>query len=232
VNAVPRSLSDRLESVRGRIAEAARAAARPPGAVRLIGVVKTVPPGLVREAVAAGLEDLGESRVQEARGKIEAVGRSAARWHMVGHLQRNKAGAAVGLFDRIHSVDDVALAETLSRRALDAGFRMPVLVEVNVSGESSKHGVAPEDLMPLLEIVLALPGLAADGLMTVGAPVERVDDARPGFARLRELRDRAADALGAPLPELSMGMSDDFEAAVREGSTMVRIGTALFGARG
>jgi PLP dependent protein len=224
-------LPSRLESIRVRIAEAARASGRDPGAVRLIGVVKTVPPERVREAVAAGLGDLGESRVQEARGKVEAVGRTSARWHMVGHLQRNKAGAAIELFDRIHSVDDVALAETLSRRAGVAGIRMPVLVEVNVSGEFSKHGVAPEGLMSLLEAVLALPGLAADGLMTVGAPVERADDARPGFAKLRELRDRAAAALGAPLPELSMGMSDDFDAAVREGSTMVRIGTALFGGR-
>jgi pyridoxal phosphate enzyme (YggS family) len=224
-------LPERIESIRVRIDEAARASGRAPGSVRLIGVVKTVPPDRVREAVAAGLTDLGESRVQEARVKVESVGRKAARWHMVGHLQRNKAGAAVDLFDRIHSVDDVALAEALSRRAGAAGIRMPVLIEVNVSGESSKHGVAPEGLMPLLEAVIAMPGLLPDGLMTVGAPVERAADARPGFARLRALRDRAASAFGRALPELSMGMSDDFDAAVREGSTMVRIGTALFGGR-
>jgi pyridoxal phosphate enzyme (YggS family) len=151
---------------------------------------------------------------------------------MIGHLQRNKAGRAVELFDRVHGVDDADLARALSRRAQAAGVVLPVLVEVNVSGEPSKFGVAPEGLEPLLEAVAGSPGLALDGLMTVGAPVERAEDAQAGFARLRSLRDRAQSRLGLSLPHLSMGMSGDFEVAVEEGSTMVRVGTALFGPRG
>ncbi len=231
MNAALPSLKARLEDVRARIDAAASRSGRPPGAVTLVGVVKTVAAGVVAEAVALGLADLGENRVQEAAGKIASVGRSAARWHMIGHLQRNKAGRAVELFDRVHGVDDVELARALSRHAVAAAVTLPVLVEVNVSGEATKFGVAPEQLEPVLEIVAALPGLALDGLMTVGAPVERAEDARAGFARLRTLRDAVARRLGRPLPELSMGMSGDFEVAVEEGSTLVRVGTAIFGAR-
>ena len=197
----------------------------------LVGVVKTLPADVVRQAVAAGLLDLGENRVQEAESHVAAVGRRAGRWHMIGHLQRNKTGRAVELFDRIHGVDSVELAEALSRRAAAAGRRMPVLVEVNVSGEVTKFGAAPGGLAGLLEHVAGLPGLALDGLMTVGTPVARSEDARPGFARLRELRDRGERSLGRRLPELSMGMSGDYEVAVEEGATMVRVGTALFGPR-
>jgi hypothetical protein len=217
--------------VRAAIATAAARSGRNPGTVRLIGVVKTVPPEAVREAVALGLEELGENRVQEAEGKIAAVGRQAARWHMIGHLQRNKAGRAMELFDRVHGVDDLALAGALSKRALALGRRMPVLAEVNVSGEASKFGVAPAELEPLLAAMAGMPGLALDGLMTVGRPVARPEEARADFARLRGLRDRAERALGVGLPELSMGMSGDFEVAIEEGATMVRIGTALFGPR-
>jgi pyridoxal phosphate enzyme (YggS family) len=199
--------------------------------VILVGVVKTVAPEQIRAALAAGLGDLGENRVQEAESHLEAVGRAAGRWHLIGHLQRNKAGRAVRMFDRIHGVDSLELAEALSRHAVAAGRDLPVLVEVNVSGEASKFGVAPEALDELVERVAALPGLTLDGLMTVGAPVERAEEARPGFVRLRTLRDRAARALGRPLHQLSMGMSADFEIAVEEGSTLVRVGTALFGAR-
>jgi len=205
---------------------------RTPGSVRLIGVVKTVPVAAVREAVTLGLADLGENRVQEAEQKIAGVGRSAARWHLVGHLQRNKVGRALECFDRIHGIDTLELAEALSRRAAAAGRRMPGLIEVNVSGEASKFGVAPEALEPMMSRALALPGLAIDGLMTVGAPVERPELARAGFARLRALRDSMASALGAALPELSMGMSGDFEVAIEEGATLIRVGTAIFGARG
>ncbi len=224
------SIRGRLDEVRGRIARAAERAGREPGSVVLVGVVKTVPEGLIREALALGLADLGESRVQEAAAHIEAVGRSAVRWHMVGHLQRNKAARAVELFDRVHGVDSTELAAALSRRAV-AGHRLPVLVEVNVSGEASKFGAAPETLMELLEQVARLPGLALEGLMTVGAPVASAEEARPSFARLRALRDRGERTLGRRLPELSMGMSGDFEVAVEEGATLVRVGTALFGAR-
>jgi hypothetical protein len=225
------TLRQRLDEVRARIEAAAARSGRPPAAVTLIGVTKTLGVEVVRAAVAEGLADVGENRVQEAQAKIAAVGRDRARWHLIGHLQRNKAGRAVELFDRVHSVDDAEVAEALSRRAAAAGGSLPVLVEVNVSGEASKFGVAPAGLEPLLERVAALAGLRLDGLMTVGPWVERAEDARAGFARLRELRDGAQRRLGLELPELSMGMSGDFEVAVEEGSTMVRVGSAIFGAR-
>ena len=204
---------------------------RVPGGVLLIGAVKTLPVERVREAVALGLTDLGENRVQEAERKIAGIGRSGVRWHLIGHLQRNKVGKALECFDRIHGIDSLELAAALSGRAAATGRRVPALIEVNVSGEASKFGVAPDRLEPLLAEALALPGLAIDGLMTVGAHVEPAELARAGFARLRELRDRAAAALGVALPELSMGMSGDFDVAIEEGATQVRVGTALFGAR-
>ena len=198
----------------------------------LVGVVKTVSEEAIREAVRLGLADLGENRVQEAQGHIAALGRGAVRWHLIGHLQRNKAGRAVELFDRVHGVDSVEVAEALSRRAVAAGPRLlPVLVEVNVSGEATKFGVAPEGVGELIERVASLPGLALDGLMTVGAPVGDAADARSGFARLRALRDAGERTLGRRLPELSMGMSGDYETAVEEGATLVRVGSALFGER-
>jgi pyridoxal phosphate enzyme (YggS family) len=224
-------LGSRLTEVRERIGRAEERSGREPGSVTLVGVVKTLPLEVIREAVALGLGDLGENRVQEAATHIEALGRGAARWHLIGHLQRNKAGRAVELFDRVHSLDSLELAEALSRRAVEAGRRMPVLVEVNVSGEASKFGVAPEALTGLLERAAGSPGLALEGLMTVGAWVARAEEARTGFARLRTLRDHAERALGQSLPELSMGMSSDFEVAVEEGATLVRVGTALFGGR-
>jgi PLP dependent protein len=224
-------LRQRLDEVRGRIAAAAARSGRPGPGVTLVGVTKTVAAEVAQAAIALGLTDLGENRVQEAQAKIPAVGRDRARWHFIGHLQRNKSGKAVELFDRFHGVDDAELAEALSRHAVAAGRRLPVMVEVNVSGEASKFGVAPEGLESLLERIAALPGLALDGLMTVGPMVERAEDARAGFARLRALRDRAEQRLGLALPELSMGMSGDYEVAVEEGSTMVRVGSSLFGAR-
>jgi len=222
--------------------------------VRLVAVVKTVPAAMVAEAVALGVADLGESRVQEAEAKIAQVGRRAARWHLIGHLQRNKVGRAVGLFDRVHSVDSAELARALSARGAASGEgiaaatsgagrqaagaarapegdRLQVLVEVNVGGEATKYGVAPGDTRELVEVVAALPGLELDGLMTVGPAAAGPEDARAGFALLRRLRDEIEAATGVRLPELSMGMSGDFEAAIAEGATMVRVGTALFGPR-
>jgi len=225
------AIRGRLDEVRGRIARAAARAGRDSESVVLVGVVKTVPAEVVREALALGLRDLGENRVQEAEAHVAAIGRDAARWHMIGHLQRNKAGRAVELFDRVHGVDSEDLAGSLSRRAVAAGRRLPVLVEVNVSGEASKFGVSPALLDALLERVAGLPGLALEGLMTVGPAAVRPEDARPGFARLRSLRDQAERSLGLALHELSMGMSGDFEVAVEEGATLVRVGTALFGGR-
>jgi pyridoxal phosphate enzyme (YggS family) len=199
----------------------ARLRAKIPGHVALIAVSKTVPPELIEEALAAGQTLFGESKVQEAKAKIPVVS-SRARWHLVGHLQSNKARDAVALFDLIHSVDSVKLAAALNKWADHAGKTQQILLEVNVSGEASKFGFRPEDVPAALDQINALPRLEVRGLMTV-PPAGK--DARPFFRQLRELRDR----LG--LPELSMGMSQDFAAAIEEGATMVRIGTAIFGER-
>ncbi len=220
-----------MDAVRERIARAAERSGRRESDVTLVAVVKTVPEAAVREALALGLSDLGESRVQEAEAHVAALGRSSARWHLIGHLQRNKAGRAAALFDRVHSVDGAEIATALCRHGTGTRRALPALIEVNVGGEPGKFGVSPEGLWALLEEIGGLPGLAIDGLMAVGPKVDRVEDARPHFARLRELRDRAAQSLQRPLPVLSMGMSADFEAAIEEGSTMVRVGTALFGTR-
>jgi pyridoxal phosphate enzyme (YggS family) len=225
-------LASNLASVRERIAAAERLSGRPAGSVTLIGVVKTLPAETLAAAVALGLADLGENRVQEAESHQRSVPRSAARWHMIGHLQRNKAGRALELFDVFHGIDDLELARSLAERAARSERRVKMLLEVNVSGESTKFGVSPEGVAALAEQVEELASLELVGLMTVGAPVETSELARPGFARLRRLRDAIAQRLGRPLPELSMGMSGDYEVAVEEGATMVRVGTALFGARG
>ena len=231
MNAGLATLTERIALVSGRIADAERRSGRAPGAVTLIGVVKTLPPDTVAAAVQAGLGDLGENRVQEAELHQQSVARTAARWHMIGHLQGNKAGKAVERFDLVHGVDDAALAEALGRRARGAGRVLPVLMEVNVSGEASKFGADPSALPELLERAAAVEGIEVQGLMTVGAPVERPEEARPGFAMLRTLRDAGEKRLGRTLPHLSMGMSGDYEVAVEEGATLVRVGTALFGER-
>ncbi len=231
LNPTSLDLAQNLAAVRDRIAAAERVSGRPVGSVRLIGVVKTQPVERIAAAVALGLTDLGENRVQEAQVHQEAVAREAVRWHMIGHLQRNKAGRAVEMFDLVHGVDDAELAGALARRAESVGRRLPVLIEVNVSGEASKFGIAPEGAAELADAIASHAALTLQGLMTVGAPVTDPQDARPGFARLRELRDALAVRLGRPLPELSMGMSGDYEVAIEEGATMVRVGSALFGAR-
>jgi pyridoxal phosphate enzyme (YggS family) len=224
------SLSQRVATVRMRIADAARRTGRDPAEVVLIGAAKTVAPERVREAVEAGLEDIGENRVQEAEAVFAVIGRRA-RWHMIGHLQRNKAGRAAEIFDRVHGLDRLETAVTLADRAARQGRRIAALIEVNVSGEPSKHGVAPAAAAMLAEKIAALEGLALDGLMSIGTPVETPGDARREFAATRELRDSIARSTGLSLPQLSMGMSGDYEVAVEEGATMVRVGTALFGAR-
>jgi pyridoxal phosphate enzyme (YggS family) len=231
VNVDRASLAGAIGAVRERIAAAARRSGRDPAEITLIGAVKAVPPECIRVAVEAGLTDLGENRVQEAELAIDAIGRRMARWHMIGHLQRNKASRAVERFDRIHGVDDEELARALSRRAETLELRLPVLIQINISKEGSKFGVAPEAASRLVQRVATMKGLALDGLMSIGAPVARPEDARGAFAWTREVRDRAERETGVVLRELSMGMSDDFEIAVEEGSTMVRVGTALFGAR-
>jgi pyridoxal phosphate enzyme (YggS family) len=231
VNADPDAIAGRLNEIRGRIAAAAAHSGRTQDSVTLIGVAKTVAVERIRQAIAAGLADVGENRVQEAEVTIAALGRGSLEWHMIGHLQRNKGSRALELFDRIHTLDSIELAESLSRKAAERGRRIPALIQINVSGEASKFGIAPEALEPVLERLLAMPGLAVDGLMSIGTPAEGPEDPRREFARLRELRDAAERALDVRLPQLSMGMSDDYEIAVEEGSTLVRVGRALFGAR-
>lgn len=219
-----------LEEVRERIAAACARSGRPAGAVSLVAVAKGFPASSVRELFECGQRLFGENRVQEALQKIEEVGPGPS-WHFVGHLQRNKVRRAVGSFDLVHSVDDLDLALEIHRRAAAAGLVQPVLVQVNLSGEASKSGASEADLFGLLERIAGLDGLDLRGLMTLPPPPARPEDSRPYFARLRRLREQAEARLGWKLPELSMGMSDDYEVAIEEGATLVRIGKALFGQR-
>jgi pyridoxal phosphate enzyme (YggS family) len=213
-----------LERVRERIARAAERAGRRAEDVLLVGVSKTVDVPRIRAAVAAGLLALGENRVQEARDKIAEVGRTVA-WHLIGHLQTNKVRDALELFDVIHSVDRIDLARELDRRVRAKGRTVDVLVQVNMGGELSKGGWPPEAVETAVEAVSALAGLRLRGLMTIPPAVDRAEDARGWFRALRKLAERHG------VPELSMGMSADFEVAIEEGATMVRVGTAIFGPR-
>jgi pyridoxal phosphate enzyme (YggS family) len=223
------TFEERLRAVRGRIAAAAGRAGRRAESVTLVAVSKTIPVEGIREALAAGIGLLGENRVQEAREKITALPGRAA-WHLVGHLQSNKARMAVQLFDCIQSLDSVRLAEEIDRHAAQVGKVQRCLVEVNLGGEAQKGGVSEGEVDGILEVVRRLPNLAVDGLMCVPPFLEEPEAVRPFFRRLRELAERLRGA-GQPLRELSMGMTGDFEVAVEEGATMVRIGTALFGTR-
>ncbi len=223
-------LAENLECIRKRIAEACGRVERDPASVLLVAVTKTHPPETVAEAARLGLTVLGESKVQEAKGKIPLCS-GKLRWHMIGHLQTNKCRDAIPLFEMIQSVDSFHLAEELSRRAEQASKTMPVLLEVNVVGEASKFGYRPAQLLADFERLNALPRLEIHGLMTIPPWTPLPEKARPVFRELRELKERCQQLLGAPLPHLSMGMSHDFEVAIEEGATMVRIGTALFGER-
>ncbi len=223
-------IRERLEAVRRRIAAAAERSGRPASAVTLVAVSKTMPVEAVREAIAAGATILGETRVQEARDKIVALG-GAAEWHLIGHLQTNKAKLAVGLFDRIHSLDSVRLAQELERHAAEAGRRVRCLIEVNVGGEEQKSGAPEDEVRPLLEAVDGMPHVRVEGLMAIPPFLPDPEAVRPYFRRLREFRDALA-LEGCALPDLSMGMTNDFEAAIEEGATLVRVGTAIFGPRG
>ncbi len=224
-------LADRLASLNERIARACERAGRQPSSVRLLPVTKGFAAGTVLEAMALGLSDFGENRVQEAEAKIAAV-TPRPRWHLIGHLQRNKAKRAVDLFDVIHSLDSAEIAEEVSKRAARAGRSVPCLVEVNTSGDRTKFGVAPEGAPALLRSVRALPGIALQGLMTIGPLGGGPEGARKAFRDLAAIRLRAVgEGLLAEDAELSMGMSEDFEIAIEEGATIVRVGTALFGPR-
>jgi PLP dependent protein len=220
-------LPDRLALVRETVArcQAARGWRHP---VRIIGVTKTHGPEAVRAAVAAGLRDVGENRVQEALQKQEALGDLMVEWHLIGTLQRNKARSAVGRFRLIHSVDRIDLAREVDRRG--SGATQDILVQVNCSDESQKGGVAPGGLTVLLDELRQFGGLRVRGLMTMSALTEDQAEQRRAFTLLRELRD-ASERQGHTLPELSMGMSGDYPIAVEEGATMIRLGTVLFGER-
>ncbi len=230
-------LKARLEAINQRIVAACERAGRRASEVTLVAVTKTVPAARIREAIEAGVRAIGESRVQEAAAKIpELSALSAERkveWHLIGHLQSNKARRAVELFDVAHSVDSLKLAERLDRLAAEAGKLLPIFIEVNLGGERSKTGVAPDEVLPLCEQVGKLPNLELKGLMAVPPFSDNPEDARPFFRHLRRLRDaaRRAGAAGASFNDLSMGMSGDFEVAIEEGATFVRVGSAIFGAR-
>jgi pyridoxal phosphate enzyme (YggS family) len=230
------SISENIVGVRVRIADAARRAGRRPEEIAVMAVSKTHPPERIREAHAAGLRLFGENRVQEFAGKAAALtDLDGAEWHMIGHLQTNKAGKAAELFGAVDSVDSVKLAERLDAAARSIGKKLSVLIEINVGGEAAKSGVAP-DSQELEELLSAAPGFEAlefRGLMTVPPYTDDPEGARPYFRKLRELRDAiAARKLSAVrMHVLSMGMSHDFEVAIAEGSTCVRVGTAIFGER-
>ncbi|MBW8005895.1 MAG: YggS family pyridoxal phosphate-dependent enzyme [candidate division NC10 bacterium] len=225
------TMKERVESIRDRIAAAALRVGRDPGEVLVVAVAKTYPASAVQEAIAAGINDIGENRVQEARDKIGEVG-APCRWHMVGHLQTNKARLAVRLFDCLQSLDSLKLAQELEKAGSALGKRVRAFVEVNLAQEPGKTGVVEAELFSLLERAGSLPHLSIEGLMAMPPYDPNAEEARPFFRRLRRLRDEAAAHFpDLALAHLSMGMSHDFEVAVEEGATMVRIGTAIFGER-
>jgi pyridoxal phosphate enzyme (YggS family) len=224
-------IDERLAEVRARMAGASRKAGREAGETELVAVTKTHPPEAIQEAIAAGQMLFGENRVQEARVKMPLVS-SRARWHFIGHLQKNKVRQALPVFEMLHSIDSLALARDVQRIADEDGQRPRVLLEVNVAGEGSKFGFKPATLEQELEVLIAeMPRLDVGGLMAIPPFSPKPEDSRKYFAALRELRDRLQESLRVGLPELSMGMSGDYEVAIEEGATLVRVGTAIFGER-
>jgi PLP dependent protein len=227
-------LSERLENVRRRIITAAQRSGRRPEEITLIAISKTHPPETLRAALEIGITDLGENRVQEAEEKIVTLGRKAARWHLVGHLQANKARRAVTIFDYLHSLDSAELARRLERLCVEERRQeFPVLIQIKLGEEENKTGIDPRELPALLEEIKSCNRLRLIGLMTLPPYFENPDCARPFFKTLRELRDelKLQGHFGELPGELSMGMSHDFEIAIEEGSTMLRVGTAIFGER-
>jgi hypothetical protein len=222
--------AENLNSIQQRIAAACQRTGRAADSVTLLAVSKTHPPETIRAAVECGQLLFGENKIQEARAKIPLCP-GKARWQFIGHLQSNKVRDAVELFELIQGVDSLNIAREISKRAEQAAKTMPILLEVNVAGEASKFGYAPEKLLAELNELNALPRIEVHGLMAIPPYAAVPEKARPYFKRLRELRSECEQILGAPLPQLSMGMSGDFEVAIEEGSTLVRLGTALFGER-
>jgi pyridoxal phosphate enzyme (YggS family) len=218
--------------VRERVARAAARAGRDPGALRVVAASKTQPVELLQQAIAAGVTDVGENYVQEAVEKARHID-APIIWHLIGHLQRNKAAHAVALFSLIHTLDSTGLGDILARHGDRRGQPVRVLIEVNVGGEATKRGVPPAGVQELLTAMAAQSGIEIDGLMAIPPPAPVPEAARPYFRLLRELRDRLRERAprNAPLRELSMGMSDDFEVAIEEGATILRVGRAIFGER-
>lgn len=226
MNAVAQNLGEILD----RIASAATRAGRPADDVELVAVSKTFPAQFVRDAWDAGQTVFGESRVQEAVAKIPDLP-GALHWHFIGHLQKNKIRRALPLFELFHGIDSLDLANDMDRIAAEEGVFPRVLLEVNVAGEASKFGFRPEALEREIDSLLALPRVQVEGLMTIAPYADDPESSRPHFRALRELRDRLEKQTGVPLPRLSMGMSGDFEVAIEEGATLVRVGSAIFGSR-
>ncbi len=226
------TIAENVAWVRERMEAAARRAGRDPGKIRLVAVSKTVESGRIRQALEAGVDSLGENYVQEAQKKIEELGPLAA-WHFIGHLQSNKAKAAVRLFDWVHSVDSLRLAQELSRVAGQQNKVLPVLLQINLGQETTKFGALQDDTFRLLEQMGLLPGISVKGLMTLPPFFDNPEEPRPYFHALRDLAEAVSrqKIAGVSMEELSMGMSNDFETAIEEGATLVRVGTAIFGPR-
>ena len=226
------SISENLKRVRERIARAAERAGRQARDVTLVAVSKTVPAKAIGEAVEAGVRVLGENRVQEAETKVDSVNH-AVEWHLVGHLQRNKVKSALRMFEMIHSVDSLRLATEIGKRAVQAGVSARTLVQVNTSGADSQFGAAPDEAVDLVGRISEVDGVGVEGLMTIGLFLPDPEAVRPCFVQLRELREEIAAARipGVSMAHLSMGMTGDFEVAIEEGATMVRVGSAVFGSR-
>jgi pyridoxal phosphate enzyme (YggS family) len=223
-------IAQNIRNVQERIARACDRAGRDPAQVTLVAVSKTFPAEMVAEANRCGIPDFGENYLQELREKEEALAGSGIRWHFIGHLQTNKIRYLAGWIHLVHSVDSLRLAAALSAAGERLARAIPVLVEVNTTGEGSKFGLPPDQTLEFSRELRKLPGILPSGLMTMGPLAERPEDSRPAFRLLRELRDRIAGD-GGGFTHLSMGMTNDFEVAVAEGATLLRIGTAIFGAR-
>ena len=227
-----RSIGDNVRNVSERLHRAALGAGRRVDSVRLVAATKSVSVEAIREGLAAGLNILGESRLQEALPKIEALRGESVHWHFIGRLQRRKVRSVVGLFDLIHSVDSLELAQEIDRRAEQSGHRQAVLLEVNIADEATKAGFRPGELIALLPELSRLSHMVVKGLMTIPPPTMDAEGARPYFRRLREMARRLGQGVpGLSMDELSMGMSNDYVVAVEEGATLVRVGTAIFGTR-
>jgi pyridoxal phosphate enzyme (YggS family) len=227
------SIADNVRRVRTRMRQAAERAGRDPMSVRLVAASKTVDAARIRAAIAAGVTILGENYLQETRQKLGQLGQAGVEWHLIGPLQRNKVRYVFDLFDMMHSLDRLELAEEINRRAERLGRRLSVLLEVNVGGEASKSGWTTADLLNDIRQLAALPHIQVRGLMTIPPPTSQPHEARPFFRQLRQLRDRLAQEGydGMTFDELSMGMTADYEVAIEEGATLVRVGTAIFGPR-